>query len=93
MFGIKLQDCISNNAIFSITNTKHLVYYVRKCGLAFLGHILHFSEEKPARRYAANVPSHGKKKSGCPRTSYITYIQLLEYHELEADEIATLAKD
>ena len=42
-------------------------------------------------------PFHGKRKSGGPCTSYITYIQrgCLRYHEVEisADERATLTKD
>ena len=88
LLGIKLQDGISNIAIYSITNPEPLVYYVRKCQLGFLGHILHLSEEEP-------LPPYGKRKPGSSCTSYITYIQwVLGYHEVEvsADEIATLDK-
>ena len=52
MLGIKQQDCISNNAIYSMTNTESLVYYARKHQLGFLGHILHLPVEEPARRCA-----------------------------------------
>ena len=96
MLGIKWQDCISNIAIYSMTNTEPLVYYVRKRQPGFLGHILCLPEEGPARRYTFSVPPHGKRKPGHPRTSYITYIQwVLGYHEVDisADEIATLAED
>ena len=96
MLGVKRQDCISNIAFYSMTNTEPLVYYARKCQLGFLGHILRLPEEESARRYAFYVPPHGKRKPGRPRTSSITYIQrLLGYHEVDisADEIVTLAED
>ena len=83
-------------SIYSMINTEPLVYYVRKCQLSFLGHVLRLPEEEPARRYAFYVPPHGKRKPGRPRTLYVTYIQrVLRYHEVDisADEIATLAKD
>ena len=49
MLGIKRQDCISNIAIYSMTNPKPPVYYVRKRQLGFLGHILRLPVEEPAR--------------------------------------------
>ena len=68
MLGIERQDCISNKAIYSTTNTEPLVHYVRKRQLEFLGHILRLPEEEPARRYAFYVPLVAKKKPGRPRT-------------------------
>ena len=84
MLGIKQQDCISNIAIHSMTNTEPLVSYVRKHQQGFLKHILGLPEEEPVRRYAFYVPPHGKRKPNRPRTSHITYIQqVLGYHEVE----------
>ena len=51
---------------------------------------------EPARWYALNIPSHGKRRSVYPRTSNLTYIQrVLGYDENETDAEgkATLAKD
>ena len=73
MLGIKRQDCISNNAIYSMTNTEPLVHYVRKRQPGFLGHILRLTDEGPERRYAFYVPPQRKRKPGRPNTSYITY--------------------
>ena len=77
-------------------NTKPLVQYVRNRQLGFLEHILRIPEEEPARRYAFYIPSHGKKRCGHPRTSYLAYIQRVlgnDKNEMAAEETATLAKD
>ena len=96
MLEIKRQNCISNNAIYSMTDTEPLVYYVKKRRLGFVEHNLRLPEEEPATWYAFYVPPHGKWTPGRPHTSYITYLQrLLGYHDVDisADEIATLAVD
>ena len=96
ILGIKQYDFISNIAIYSMTNTKPLVYHTRKRQLGFFGNILCLPEVEPARRYALYVPRHGKRNPGRSRISYITYIQrVLGYHEVEisADEKATLVED
>ena len=51
MFGIKRQDCISNNVTYSMTNTELFVSYVRKCQLGFLWNILRLPKEEPTRRW------------------------------------------
>ena len=82
--------------IYSVTNTEPLIYHVRNRQLRFLGHILHLPEEEPASRYALCILPHGNRRPGCPCTSYLAYLQrLLGYEEgnIQADQIATLAKD
>ena len=96
MLGIKQQDCISSIAIYSITNTGPLVYYVRKRQLGFVGHILHLPEEEPARRCAFICTTSWQKdwsqvihKPLTSRTPNTCYNEV----EVSADEIATLAND
>ena len=92
MLGIR-QDCIFNIAIYSMTNTEPLLYYVRKCLLGFLEHILCLPEEEPARRYAFYVPPHGKGSLivHAPLTSR-TSNGWIGYHEVDISA-ATLAED
>ena len=76
MLNIKQKEHVSNNNIHGMTNTKPLVYCVRKYQLGFLRHMLKLpDEEEPTRRYALYIPSHSKRKPGCPRTSYLAYMQ------------------
>ena len=96
MLNIKRRDHVSNTIIYSMTDTQPLVHCVRKRQLSFLGHVLRLPEEEPVRRYALYIPPHGKRRPGCPRTSYQSYIKrLLGYDEddMSADQIATLAQD
>ena len=82
--------------IYSMTNTEPLIHHVQNRQLRFLEHILHLPDEEPASRYALYIPPHGTRRPGRPRTSYLAYIQrLLGYEEgvIQADQIATLAKD
>ena len=82
--------------IYSMTNTEPLIHHVRNRQLRFLGHILRLPDEKPASRYARYILPHGNRGPGRPHTSYLAYIQrLLGYEEggIQADQIATLAKE
>ena len=50
----------------------------------------------PTRRACKNIAPHGNRRPRRPRTSYLAYIQrLLKYEEgsIQANQIATLAKD
>ena len=96
MLNIKRKDHVPNTMIYSMNNTEPLIHHVRNRQLRFLGHILRLPEEEPASRYALYIPPHGNRRPGRPRTSYLAYIQrLLGYEEgsIQADKIATLAKD
>ena len=96
MLDVKRKDRIPNTIIHSRTNTQPLIHCVRKRQLRFLGHILRLPEEEPARRYALYIPTHGRRRRGRPRTSYLAYIQrVLGYDEgmIQADQIAKLAED
>ena len=96
MLNIKRKDHVPNTMIYSMTNTEPLIHHVWNRQLRFLGHILRLPEEEPASRYALYIPPHGNRRPGRPRTSYLAYIQrLLGYEEgsIQADQIATLAKD
>ena len=97
ILDVKRKDCVSNTIIiYTMNNTEPLVHCVIKRQLSFLGHILRLPEEEPVGRYALYIPSHGKRRHGRPRTSYLAYIQrVLGYNENEmtAEEIATLARD
>ena len=78
MLGIKRQDCISNIAIYhvySMTNTETLVYYVRKCQLDFLGHILRLQEEEPARRFVNIFFLNYKTKQKTKQNKYVKLLQ------------------
>ena len=96
MLNMKRKDHVPNTMIYSMTNTEPLIHHVRNRQLRFLVHILRLPEEEPASRYALYIPPHGNRRPGRPRTSYLAYIQrLLGYEEgcIQADQIATLAKD
>ena len=96
MLDIKRTGRVFNTIIYTMTNTEQLVHCVRKCQLAFLGHILRLPQEEPARRYALCIPSHCKKRPRRLHTSYLAYIQrVLGYdeNEMATEKIATLAKD
>ena len=82
--------------IYSMTNTESLIHHFQNRQLRFLGHILRLPEEEPANKYALFIPPHGNRRPGRLRISYLAYIQrLLGYEEgsIQADQIATLAKD
>ena len=54
------------------------------------------SKEERAKRYALYIPTIGKRRSGRPRTSYLTYVQrLLGDNEgtIPEQHIASLADD
>ena len=96
MLNIRRRDHVTNNTIYTMTNTKPLIQRLRERQLRFLGHILRMPEEEPARRYALYIPAHGKRRPGRPRTSYLTYIQHIlgdDEGMLQTNQIATLAKD
>ena len=96
MLNIRRIDHIPNTSIYAMTNTEPLIHLVRLRQLRFLGHILRLPEEEPAKRYALYIPTHGKRKPGRPRTSYLTYVrELLGDKEgaLQEKQIAALATD
>ena len=99
MLGIKHLDCVRNTQIHEMTDTQPLINTVRQRQLCFLGHILRMPEDEPCRRYALFIPTHGRRRPGRRRTSYISmisYVQkLLGYTEndLHQDAIASLATD
>ena len=96
MLNIKRLDCVSNARIHVMTNTQPLINTVRQRQLRFLGHILRMPDDEPCRRYALFVPTHGRRRPGRQRTSYISYIQKLlgdTENDLHADAIALLASD
>ena len=71
MLDIKRLDCVSNERIYHLTNTQPLINTVRQRQLRFLGHILRMHEEEPCRRYALYAPTHGRRRPGRQRTSYL----------------------
>ena len=81
MLNIKRIDHVPNSRIYDDTNTEPLVNRVRLRQLKFLGHILRMPEEEPCRLYALYTPSHGRRKPGRQRTSYLSYIQ--NYWEIQ----------
>ena len=96
MLNIKRLDCVSNERIYHLTNTQPLINTVRQRQLRFLGHILRMPEEEPCRRYALYVPTHGRRRPGRQRTSYLSYLQKLlgdAENDLNQDAIASLAAD
>ena len=74
MLGIKHLDCVRNTQIHEMTNTQPLIITVRQRQLCFLGHILRMPEDEPCRRYALFIPTHGRRRPGRQRTSYISMI-------------------
>ena len=77
MLNIKRIDHVPNSRIYDDTNTEPLVNRVRLRQLKFLGHILRMPEEEPCRLFALYTPSHGRRKPGRQRTSFLSYIQKL----------------
>ena len=91
MLNIKRLDCVSYARIHVMTNTQPLINTVRQRQLRFLGHILRMPDDEPCRRYALFVPTHGRRRPGRQRTSYISYIQKLlgdTKNDLHADAIS-----
>ena len=87
---------MSNESIYHLTNTQPLINTVKQRQLRFLGHILRMPEEEPCRRYALYIPTHGRRRPGRQRTSYLTYLQKLfgdAENDLNQDAIASLAAD
>ena len=76
MMGIKRLDHVRNTQIHEMTNTQPLINTVRQRQLRFLGHILRMPEDEPCRRYALCVPTHGRRRPGRQRTSYISYVHV-----------------
>ena len=96
MLNIKRLDRVSNAQVYEMTNTKPLINTVRQRQLRFLGHILRMPEDEPCRRYALYVPTHGRRRPGRQRTSYISYVQKLlgdAENYLTQNAIASLATD
>ena len=96
MLNIKRLDRMSNERIYHLTNTQPLINTVRQRQLRFLGHILRMPEEEPCRRYALFVPTHGRRRTGRQRISYLSYLQKLfgdAENDLNQDAIASLALD
>ena len=96
MLNIKRIDHVLNTTVYSMTNTVPLIHLIRHRQLKFLGYILRMSKEEPARRYALNIPTNGKRRPGRPRTSYLNYVQrLLGDNEgaMQEQQIAAFADD
>ena len=78
MLNIKRLDRVPNDRIYEMTESKPLIEQVRMRQLRFLGHILRMPEDEPAvRLYALYIPSHGRRRPGRQRTTYLQYIQQL----------------
>ena len=96
-WDINQYDFISNIAIYSMTNTKPLVYHARKRQLGFLGNIRRLPEVEPARRYALIVCTTSRQKESRSSTHLLHHIHPMgvRIHEVEisADEKATLVED
>ena len=73
MLNIKRLDRVSNKRIYHLTNSQPLINTVRQPQLRFLGHILRMPKEELCRRYALNVRTHGRRRPGRQRTSYLSY--------------------
>ena len=96
MLNIKRLDCVSNARIHEMTNTQNRTNTLRQCQLCFLGHILRMPDDKPYRGYALYVLTHGRKRPGWQRKSYILYIRKLlgdTENNLHSNAIALLASD
>ena len=59
------------------TNTEPLIKRVRLRQLTFLGHILRMPEDEPCMMYALYTPTHGRRRAGRQKTSYLSYVQKL----------------
>ncbi|XP_066270904.1 EGF-like repeat and discoidin I-like domain-containing protein 3 [Branchiostoma lanceolatum] len=80
--------------IYKATNTQPLINRVRQRQLGFIGHALRLPTEEPLRTYALYVPTHGRRRPGRQKTSYLTYIQnLLGNAEGGPEAITAMATD
>ena len=98
MLNIKQLDCMSNEKIYHMTDTHPLINTVRQRQLRFLVNILRMPDEEPCRRYALYVPTHGSRRPGRQRTSYLSYIHVQKLigdaeNDLNQNAIASLAAD
>ena len=93
---LERMDRVPNSTIYNMTNTSYLIERVRTQQLKFLGHILRMPDDEPVKMYAFYTPSHGRRRPGRQRTSYLTYIQRMfgDYEGmLRPDQLVTLAQD
>ena len=96
MLNIKRLDRVSNAQVHEMANTQPLIYTVRQRQMRFLGHIRRMPDDEPCRKYALFVPTHGRRRPGRQRTSYLSYVQKLFgdlENNLQQDAIASLAAD
>ncbi|XP_066275382.1 uncharacterized protein [Branchiostoma lanceolatum] len=96
MLNIKHLDLVSNARIYKTTNTQPLINRVRQRQLRFIGHALRLPTEEPFRIYALYVPTHGRRRPGRQKTSYLAYIQNLlgdAEGDLSPEAITAMATD
>ena len=96
LLEIKRLDRVSNDRVYEMTKTRPLIEQVRTRQLKFLGHILRKSEDEPANLYTLYFPTHGRRRPGRQRTSYLRYIQRLlgdDDGQLTSKQITDLAID
>ncbi|XP_066295679.1 uncharacterized protein [Branchiostoma lanceolatum] len=96
MLNIKRLDSVSNARIYKATNTQPLINRVRQRQLRFTGYALRLPTEEPLRTYALNVPTHGRRRPGRQKTSYLTYVQNLlgdAEGDLSPEAITAMATD
>ena len=77
MLNIKRIDHVPNAQLYVDTNTEPLIKRVRLRQLTFLGHILRMPEDEPCMMYALYTPTHGRRRAGRQKTSYLSYVQKL----------------
>ncbi|CAH1244317.1 Hypp7258 [Branchiostoma lanceolatum] len=71
-------DCaITAEALRGGGDIMPLINRVRQRQLGFIGHALRLPTEEPLRTYALYIPTHGRRRPGRQKTSYLTYIQNL----------------
>ncbi|KAI8494388.1 hypothetical protein Bbelb_276140 [Branchiostoma belcheri] len=96
MLNIKRIDHVSNCEMYKATNTQPLIVRVRQRQLRFIRHTIRMPVEEPLMSCAIYVPSHGRRRPGRQRTSYLTYTQNMLWDtegDLSPDNIAAPAAD
>ena len=92
MLNIKRTDHVLNTTVYSMVKCTPLIHRVHLRQLTFLGHILRMPNDEPAKLYALYQPTHGRRRPGRQRMSYLTYTQSL-LGLLEPRQIEDLAQD
>ena len=77
MLGISRRDHVTNESVYSQTQSRHLSFEVKGRQLRFLSHSLRRDKEDHINRFTLYVPSVGRRSVGGQKLLFLQYISRL----------------